>query len=417
MTATRDSHEGLTFSRVLDLRVAPISDAAAQESLLQKVKDRALDPSVFDTHRPFFWPGQISSSRWDAYDTRMAPSTLRNYAAEAEAGVAFLRNHNSNEDPTGYTFQGVFTGAQGDGIARVDAMFYALEAPDTAGYIAKIKAGVVRDLSVGFYGGQWICSLCNRDMHQWMGPDSCPHLLGMSYPTLDADGKVQKDAPARIARATIEGAHLAEVSGVYDGATPGAMVGKARSLAAEGHLTQRLTAAVERRYHIYLPEPSQRWAGATLSGQASEACVTPASPVVTPPVADHDPIVEEVRAVLTEWGLDESVRSTALPGEVVRVLAAEIHRLRPLVDAGTAYRAELIAEALDEGVRASGDTFTREIYRGLLQTAPLESIKRMRDDFRRAAEIAQRAAYQQAARPKPRDGDNGPQIPPSAHRC
>jgi len=58
-----------------------------------------------------------------------------------------------------------------------------------------------------------------------------------------------------------------------------------------------------------------------------------------------------------------------------------VARLRPLADDGAAYRTDLVAEAMAEGVRAVGETFAAETYRGLLETAPLATIKRMRDDW------------------------------------
>ncbi len=110
---------GLSYAPVLHVDVraaAPLLDDAA---LLVRVKERAADPSVFDHYKPFFWPGEISSFRWDSYDTRMAASTLKNYAAEADEGVAFLRNHNVMEDPVGHTISGKFTNASRNAPARV----------------------------------------------------------------------------------------------------------------------------------------------------------------------------------------------------------------------------------------------------------------------------------------------------------
>lgn len=253
----------ITYSPLfrLDTRAGtsgPLTDPA----LLDRIKSQAIDPSVFDQYPPYTWRGEISSFRWDSYDTRMGASTLKNYAAEAEAGVAFLRNHNNAEDSIGYSLSGKFTNTSRTSPARVEADFYALTDPATEPYLAKIRAGVVRDLSVGFFGGEWICSLCGRDMQQWFGDESCPHLLGMTYTPTDEAGTVK--GPPEVARATIENGHLAEVSGVYDGSTPGAMIGKARSLAADGHLNRRMTALVERRYRIYLPEPVRRIRGVTL---------------------------------------------------------------------------------------------------------------------------------------------------------
>jgi len=255
---------GLSFSPAalhIDVRSGGTAGTAlSDEELLQRARERALDPSVFDQYPPYLWHGEISSSRLDSYDTLMGVSSLKNYAIEASAGVAFLRNHNAAEDPIGYSLAARFIGAQGPGsTARVEADFYAVAADvDTSAYVAKIRAGIVRDLSVGFFGGEWICSLCGQDMQQF----TCPHLLGMSYPPSDEAGTVK--GPPEVARATIEGAHLAEVSGVYDGSTPGAMIGKARALAVEGVLNERSAGLVETRYRCRLPQPLRRWSGVTL---------------------------------------------------------------------------------------------------------------------------------------------------------
>jgi len=279
MHAFNDQHPGLTFARVLqvaDLRAAGMDHS--NDELLQLARARSLDPTIFDQTAPFFWPGEVSSDRWDSFDTRMGASTLKNYASELQAGVSFLRNHDSAQDPVGHSLTGRFINGGGDGIVKVRGEFFAVPSdPETSGYIGKIRAGVVRDLSVGFFSGEWICSLCQRDMQQWFGDDSCPHLLGMTYTPTDEAGTVK--GPPEVARATIENAHLAEVSGVYDGSTPGAMIGKARALAVEGVLSERSAGLVETRYRCRLPSPFHRWSGVTLP-VPSPSVVQPTRPGV-----------------------------------------------------------------------------------------------------------------------------------------
>jgi len=246
-----DRQADITYSPLVHLDTrAGTSGPLTDPAILERIKSQALDASVFDQYPPYAWRGEISSSRWDSFDTRMGASTLKNYAAEAEAGVAFLRNHNSADDAVGATYWGRFYGPQHDGVARVEAGFFALTDPTTEPYLAKIRAGVVRDLSVGFWGGMWRCSVCGRDMQQFFGDDSCPHLLGMTYTPTDEAGTVK--GPPETARATIEDAHLAEVSAVYDGSTPGSMITKARSLNAAGQLNSRSRGLVEARYRVDL---------------------------------------------------------------------------------------------------------------------------------------------------------------------
>jgi hypothetical protein len=63
-------------------------------------------------------------------------------------------------------------------------------------------------------------------------------------------------------------------------------------------------------------------------------------------------------------------------------LEAEVERLRPLADDGTAYRAAVIEETLAEGVRAQGNSFPKETQRGLLEKASIADIIKIRDGYK-----------------------------------
>jgi hypothetical protein len=81
--------------------------AADSAPLLSLAKKRALDASIFDEFPPFLWQSEISSDRLDAYFTVMDPeTTLANFAADAETGVAVLVGHDSRQAPTGYSLTG-----------------------------------------------------------------------------------------------------------------------------------------------------------------------------------------------------------------------------------------------------------------------------------------------------------------------
>src|SRR5690348_8122017 len=93
---------------------------ATPDELLTKAKAGALDASIFEEFTPLFWSSEISNNTLDAYSTRMMPSTLRNYAAEAEAGVSFQDSHavDGLVRTFGQSIGGRYTGPQGNGIAR-----------------------------------------------------------------------------------------------------------------------------------------------------------------------------------------------------------------------------------------------------------------------------------------------------------
>src|ERR1051326_9124301 len=94
--------------------------------LLTLAKANAFDPSIFEESPPFFWSAVISNNSIDAYFSRMMPSSLKNYATDADAGVAFQNSHNCRELSLGRSIAGRFVGGQGNGEARVEAAFYTI---------------------------------------------------------------------------------------------------------------------------------------------------------------------------------------------------------------------------------------------------------------------------------------------------
>jgi hypothetical protein len=108
------------------------------------------------------------------------------------------------------------------------------------------------------------------------------------------------------------------------------------------------------------------------------------------------PLTTEIDQARTQRSELERLRPLADEVMRLRPLATEVEELRPLrervrelersAEDGVQYRKDLIADALAEGVRAYGPTFAQETYRPILETAGLDVIKRMRDDWRRMAD-------------------------------
>lgn len=238
---------------------------ASQAELTAAMTAAALDPTILADRTPYFWQATISTSRIDSYFTRMAESSLRNYAEDAKAGVAFQNSHNTRELPLGRSIYGDYRGPQGDGVAHVDAAFYTLAglklgALDTDQMIDGMRAGIIRDVSIGFYlgvDGVYRCSICGRDMlTDW----DCWHYPGVEYALRDEEN--QKTGENAVAIADVENAHLAEVSAVYDGACPGAVILKAERDAVEGRLEERARVLLQQRYRLRLPDKARHVAPA-----------------------------------------------------------------------------------------------------------------------------------------------------------
>ena len=409
-------------------RAAGDQESDRRSELLALARRAAADPAIFEEREPYFWSAEISSNRLDSYSTRMMPSTLKNFAEDARNGVSFQNSHDFRKLGFGRSLDGRFVGAQGNGVARVESDFYTvpglrLHDVSTDDFIAGVQSGVLRDVSVGFYGGRTVCSICGRDMDGWGwlfgDEDACTHFPGESYDVTDAKGN--KTGERVTAEGLIEDARLAEVSIVYEGATPGAGVLKAQRAAEAGKLPPPLARSLELRYRIRLPGTGRRWAGYSQDNDPDPAApqeraaaqdreettdmadtertplrdsaeqTTPPRPEAeterehapaaqgntdslpassssaTPGAADADPLAS-LRQVLQEAGLN-----AADPEAAVRALIRDRDEARQ----------EYVDDALREGARAYGQSFDADLYRGVLADRPLATVKRMRDDWKR----------------------------------
>lgn len=352
---------------------------ANRESLLVLARQRAHDPSIFEELDPFFWDAIISTSRLDSYFTHMARSSLDNFARGSAEGVSFQNSHRWNELPLGASLTGRVEELE-SGIIQVVSDFYTLAGLQlneisTDQFIRGVRSGVVRDVSIGWSGGQRTCDICGQSY--WR----CPHFAGMVY-------EVEENGVIRNVRATvtIENATLHEVSAVYDGATPGAVILKARTAAIEGRLQPKEVEQLERMYRAAIPMARQFAGvdtGSAVPNQEERS-------VDLNSVLDKHKIgmgaEGEARATALESRLSELMTAegklTAATEEVA-TLTARVKELEPQAAEGAQYREDLIADALQQGVRAKGDTFDQERYEKLLRSpsSSLESIKLLRDDW------------------------------------
>jgi hypothetical protein len=210
-------------------------------------------------------------------------------------------------------------------------------------------------------------------------------------------------------RADIEDAHLAEISGVFKNSTPGCMISKARAMAQDGQLRGQERELVEVRYALTLPAYRKPFSGVDPDPGARSAVgnttqedenMGDENKPDTIRIADNRLMtVEEVsRAVQTNdavraaldahelsKGRDAAEGIAALTTEVtrLRVIEESVATIRAQAEDGKAYRKALVDEAIAEGVRAEGNDFDKEGQKTLLESLPLESVKRMRDSWRK----------------------------------
>lgn len=375
MSDTTTTAVHATPARIL-YQQAPADEARWMEIVTGR---RAMDPAVFKDRQPVFWPAEISNRRLDSYFTHMGVSTLRNFAQGANDGVSFQNSHRWMELPLGQSVEGTFV-EEGD-AARALAVFYtlpdlAINGVNTSQFVDAMRAGIIQDVSVGFYGGRFECDICGRDMLRDM---ECRHWPGFEYEV--KDGETTRKV---MATATVEDALLSEVSAVYDGATPGAGVLKAQREADAGRLNTQQLRMLEARYRVRLFEP--KFGGVTVPEENDKEIETGQETAdVTRAALDG---MQEAHAVLmTDIGTARAaLRTAGAPdGTVVEMaewVAETIKELRLLADDGRRYRADLIDEALAEGVRGMGKAFSPDLYRALLDGATVPQIKALRDQWR-----------------------------------
>ena len=375
---------------IIEFRSAgtPDDDTLAQINRLARSPLTAEDLFVFDC--------VPSTDRLDSYYTRMAESSLANYATDALSGVALMNSHRTSpwlggiELPIGRTFYGEVQASNGS--SQLFARAYLLrdyqpneKTANTDTLIRGIQAGVISDLSIGFKPGRMVCSICSRNYANYQ---DCPHFAGARY---DGD----------LCFVWIEDAHLSEVSLVYDGATPGAAIRKAEAAAEMGILDSESTTKLENLYQVRLarrfsvPDLSPRQAkggepmkgtelldlvlaGIQQRGRQPLAALDGVRDLIDSDDDTLEAAAERLAEILSPVESDDGEEN-----ERIVSLERQIGELEPLAAVGRQYRADLIESALASGVRVFGNEFQSELHRQLFERATLEEVKAIKGDWER----------------------------------
>ena len=236
-----------------------------QGRIRAKVIKRQQDDDVGDDRYEF--QAEISNDLLDSYYTTMHITTLRNFREDAKSGVAFLEGHMPTRMNYGRTFNARLNKIEDR--QRVLADIYTIRDinfgghmsfPSTNDFIRAVETDLVSDVSVGFYGGIWRCDLCGLDVFDWSDWDNmCRHWPGETY---------EEDGKKITATATIEEAHLSEVSIVYDGATPEAQITKkARSMFERGLIDVPVVYRLNNLYNLRMAP--EEWNDLTIGNKHS----------------------------------------------------------------------------------------------------------------------------------------------------
>ena len=188
----------------------------------------------------------ISSDVVDDHDTRMDISTtLPNFVKEANRGVPTMDSHN-NKLGVGLTSQAMLKESIVlANLSVVRGVTFGADASyiDSDTLIRMIKKGVVREVSVGAYGGIFRCNICGNDM--WRSWD-CSHWPGVTYIIKEKGSDKEREVKCI---PVIEDAHLGEVSFTYGGSNPDAKImARAAKHAEDGLLSSKHITHINRMF-------------------------------------------------------------------------------------------------------------------------------------------------------------------------
>lgn len=311
----------------------------------------------------FVYQGIISSDAMDSYYTKMdAETSLRNYANDLKAGTPLMTYHETSQSPIGRSFDSSID-VKEDGKTVVRGLFYIvrhtkINGESTDDLIRQIETGTLTEMSVGFGGiNLWYkSSYDGKDIFE-----------SRYYPG-------DKDENGNLVYYYIMNATLREVSLVYKGACPDAVVERIRNDLPNMEDAERQIQKYETRFNVRIDMPKQRSkegkrmnieeiTRAVEKGDLQRGELLKALKV--------DAITDGQRSILKELGEDasiETVRSLKEKAEIGKRAFEE--KLDELVKARVAIGQEFDQEKYKEQMRSMDVDFIED------QTRLFEDIKK-----------------------------------------
>ncbi|WP_306010482.1 hypothetical protein [Bacillus sp. MMSF_3328] len=351
----------------------PIADDQ-WEAVMSRINRHSLDPLTKED--VFTFSGICSNDRMDAYLTRMDPvTTLRNYVEDLQGGIPLQEGHDIYKNPYGRSYDAEFLeSSETDNANSVRGHWYVLRdltinGVPTNDTIRAIRGGIIKDMSVGFGGNKtWYrCSSCGRDIFDW----ECPHIPGL------------EDEHGRMSFSWVVDGRLREVSTVYNGATPGAYIDKARAFVEQGELSRENIVMLERKFQVRLDDgkrsifmPKKEGNRMDLLAQIRQAL--------------QEGKIEKARLYEVLSAEGETFRQPddiAIRNELGEQCSVDgIKQLKSEAEMGRTYMVDLIDQAVAARVKAQGEKFNAEQYKQMLvRVNDMEFIKGEIDSYEKQA--------------------------------
>lgn len=242
------------------------AEALSRIRLLQPPGAKPLEENEIYLHYCEAANGNYISDRYMFLGSR----TLSNIAKCGIAGIAFMNSHRTggfsseSELPFGRTFCGryeQYLAPDGQIYERTLVGLYMLRGskptgesgPSTDELHRMIDGGVLKDVSVGINPGllgKRVCDVCGAEY--WGG--DCPHYAGSTYQMSEQQKatQIRRGVLSGVATYTLDDWDMGELSGVYNGAVPGAGFAKAHAALTSGILPENVATELATAYAAYL---------------------------------------------------------------------------------------------------------------------------------------------------------------------
>lgn len=163
------------------------------ESRIRKVSPSASDLDIINSgdyatetieaESIFCGAMKLCNNQYDRSLERFPADYLKRFA-DTIVGKSVLKGHDYRQEPVGRFYDAEIRKGQGDHLDLVTSYYMMADDP----MVPKIKAGVIKGVSVGFEPDKRICDIDGKDYDGWWNDpeddDPCHHIVGREY-----DGK------------------------------------------------------------------------------------------------------------------------------------------------------------------------------------------------------------------------------------
>ena len=318
----------------------------------------------------FCFEFELSNTNVDAYYTRMSHGSLQNYADKINTfGVPLMGLHDDETFPIGRMYKAEIT-QDDQGVEHLMVRAYIARGdqnntiPSDA-VISKIETGIQKDVSIGFLPGSYTCSICGGPMVPgWSARAEglkCDHVCGVVY------------NDNQLCYAWVEDGIILEGSLVYTGATPGAIIEKALNMLKTNKLDATQVNSINKALHTKLTLNDIKGDNEM---KAKEFLIKFAENGVSEELKNS--LTEQSNALKDEDGVEMAIN---ILSNSLKTLESEKNALVEKAQLGDEYRTDLIAKTLENGVRANGNSFNKELNERLLNASSIADIKLMNGQY------------------------------------